>query len=77
MIIQTSGILRAAMSEARARGECTLPWAEVEGYLNSLSVPNPVEASRRWADDNMMWAQFNYTDSAKTKIATVTFGSSK
>ena len=77
MNIQTSGILRAAMSEARSRGECTIPWVEVEGYMKALRVPDPVEAARQWADHNMMWAQLNYTDSSKTKIATVTFGSSK
>lgn len=80
MHIQNFGLLADIKKRVYAKGDAVVTWSELEAFAAQIKMKDLPAALETWANENMMWVQFEYDESppwSERKITSVIFGASK
>lgn len=76
--IQTFGLLADIRKRVHSTGDAIVSWTDLEAFAAPMRVKDLPEVLKLWAEENMMWVEFQYEDDRHDlRIMSVIFGSSR
>jgi len=75
MQIPTYGLLADIKNQTWSRGDSIASWPDLEAFVAGFGLKDCQRAIYDWANDNMMWVEFQRD--SEGKITSAAFGASK